>query len=82
MTFKTAKNYSHHRVMIPMHTRDTAGMGHGMPQCAKIDYRTRTCTTRFGKPVGFPVPVANPKGQGFLFIYYFLSFLFNSLPIY
>jgi hypothetical protein len=59
-TFKTAKNYSHHRVMIPMHTRDTTGTGHGMPQCAKIDYRTHTRTTHFGKPTGFPLPMANP----------------------
>ena len=47
--------------MIPVHTRDTAGTGYGMPRCAKIDYRTRTRTTRFGKPAGFPVPVANPN---------------------
>ena len=46
---------------LPVHTRDTAGTGSGMPRYAKVDYRTRTRVTRFGKPAGFPVPVANPK---------------------
>jgi hypothetical protein len=32
-----------------------------MPRCAEIQYRTRTRTTRFGKPAGFPVPVTIPK---------------------
>src|ERR1700760_1958964 len=45
---------------LPVHTRDTAGTGSGMPRYAKVDYRTRTRVTRFGKPAGFPVPVWNP----------------------
>ena len=45
---------------LPVHTRDTAGTGSGMPRYAKVDYRTRTRVTRFGKPAGFPVPVRNP----------------------
>jgi hypothetical protein len=40
-------------------------MGHGMPRCAKIHYRTRTRTTRFGKPAGFPVPVTIPTPDQF-----------------
>ena len=47
---------------LPVHTRDTAGTGSGMPRYAKVDYRTRTRVTRFGKPAGFPVPVRNPMG--------------------
>jgi hypothetical protein len=35
----------------------------GVPQCAKIHYRTCTHTTRFGKPAGFPVPVPNPNDE-------------------
>jgi hypothetical protein len=35
-------------------------MGHSVLQCAKMDYHTHTHTTHFGKPMGFPVPVANP----------------------
>jgi len=46
---------------IPVHTRDTVVRVHGMPRCAEIDYRTRTRTTRFGKPAGFPVPVPIPN---------------------
>ena len=42
---------------IPVCTCDTAGMGHGMPRCAKIHYRTRTRTTRF------PVPVTIPRDR-------------------
>ena len=33
---------------------------HGMPWCAKIEYRTHTRDTRFGNTAGLPVPVANP----------------------
>ena len=45
----------------PVNTRDTAVRVHGVSRCAKIDYRTRTCDTRFGSTAGKPVPVQNPK---------------------
>ena len=32
-----------------------------MPRYAKVDYRTRTRTTRFGNTAGIPVPVLNPS---------------------
>ena len=48
-------------VIIPMHTRDTAGTGHGVPRCAKVDYHTRTRTTHFGNTTGFSIPMLNPK---------------------
>lgn len=47
-------------VIIPVRTHDTAGTGSGMPRYAKVDYRTRTCTTRFGNTAGFSVPILNP----------------------
>ena len=47
-------------VIYPCHTRDTVVRVHSVPWCAEIHYRTRTRTTRFGKPAGFPVPVPNP----------------------
>ena len=47
-------------VMIPIHTRDTVGMGHGMSRVAKSPTHTHTCDTRDPKPTGFPVPVTNP----------------------
>jgi len=40
----------------------TAGMGGGMPQCAKVDNCTHTHATRFGITVGLPVPVPNTAG--------------------
>ena len=46
---------------IPMCTHDTVGMGHGMPQCVKIQHRTRTCAIRDPITVGIPIPVTNPK---------------------
>jgi hypothetical protein len=48
---------------LPIHTRNTTVRVHGMPWCAKIDYCTRTHTTRFGKPVGFPIPVPIPTSH-------------------
>ena len=51
---------------IPVNTHDTAGMGRGMPRCAKVHTRTRTRDTRFGNTAGFPVPVANPMDLGCL----------------
>ncbi len=56
-----SKIFAHLVIIIPVHTRDTAGTGSGMPQYAKVDYRTRTRATRFGKTAGKPVPVPNPK---------------------
>jgi len=50
-------------VMIPVHTRDTAGTGRGMSRVAKSPTRTRTRDTRDPKPAGFPVPVTNPTRQ-------------------
>src|ERR1700687_5072335 len=47
-------------VMIPVHTRDTAGTGRGMSRVAKSSTRTHTRDTRDPKPAGFPVPVPNP----------------------
>ncbi len=55
-----SKNYVHLVIIIPVHTRDTAGTGSGMPRYAKVDYRTRTHATCFGKTAGKPVPVPNP----------------------
>ena len=52
---------------IPVHTRDTAGTGSGMPRYAKVQHHTRTRTTRLGNTAGFSVPVPNPsqdKTQG------------------
>jgi len=46
-----------------VHTRDTTGTGSGMPQFAKVNYRTRTRTTRFGKTAGLGLPVSNPNGD-------------------
>jgi hypothetical protein len=43
----------------PVNTRDTAGMGDGMPRCAKIHYRTHTRITRFGNTAGLPTPILN-----------------------
>ena len=51
-------------VMIPVHTRDTAGTGRGMSRVAKSPTRTRTRDTRDPKPAGFPVPVTNPNSEG------------------
>jgi hypothetical protein len=50
-------------VMIPVHTRDTAGTGRGMSRVAKSPTRTRTRDTRDPKPAGFPVPVTNPNDR-------------------
>ena len=55
-----SKNYAHLVIIIPVHTRDTAGTGSGMPQCAKVDNCTRTHATHFGITAGLPVPVPNP----------------------
>jgi len=44
-----------------VNTRDTAGTGSGILRCAKVHYRTRTRSTRFGNTAGIPVPVRNPK---------------------
>ena len=46
---------------IPVCTRNTAGMGHGMPWCVKIQHRTRTRATRDPITVGIPIPVTNPN---------------------
>lgn len=48
---------------LPVHTRDTAGTGSGMLRYAKVDYRTCTRVTCFGKPAGFPVPMQNPSSR-------------------
>ena len=45
---------------IPVKYLLTAGIGSSMPWCAKVHYRTHTCTTHFGKTAGIPVPVLNP----------------------
>ena len=34
---------------------------YGVPQCAKIQYRTHTCVTHFGNTTGIPVPMQNPN---------------------
>jgi hypothetical protein len=47
---------------IPVCTRDTAGTGHGMPRCVKIQHRTRTHATRDPITAGIPIPVMNPSG--------------------
>ena len=57
--FQNSKNIYSHWHNLPVHTCDTVVWVHGMPQCAKIDYHTHTHTTRFGKPMGFPVPMLN-----------------------
>jgi hypothetical protein len=46
---------------IPVNTRDTAARVRGVLRCAKVHYRTRTRTTRFGNTAGFPIPVTSPK---------------------
>lgn len=51
-------------VIIPLHTHNIAGTGHGVLRCTKVDYRTHTHTTRFGKPMGFPAPMPNLSGKG------------------
>ena len=54
----------HHTHTHSTHVRSTMGKpipmrnpSSGMLQYAKVNYYT--CTTHFGKPVGFPVPVQN-----------------------
>ena len=39
----------------------TPRYGYGVPRCAKIQNRTRTCVTRFGNTAGIPIPVRNPS---------------------
>ena len=56
---KSIKMFSPHD-KIPVCTRDTAGTGHGMPRCVKIQHRTRTRATRDPITVGIPIPVTNP----------------------
>jgi hypothetical protein len=48
-------------VMIPVHTCDIMGMGHGMSQVAKSPTCTRTCDTCDPKPTSFPVLMPNPN---------------------
>ena len=57
-------------VMIPVHTRDTAGTGRGMSRVAKSPTRTRTRDTRDPKPAGFPVPVTNLTYYGIYLLEY------------
>ena len=45
----------------PVNTRDTAVWVRGILWCAKVHYRTRTRSTRFGNTAGKPVPVAIPS---------------------
>ena len=44
-----------------MNTRDTVVQVRGVLRCAKMQHRTRTRDTRFGRTAGLPVPVRNPK---------------------
>ena len=46
---------------IPVCTCDTVGTGHGMPQCVKIQHRTRTRATRDPITTGITIPMTNPK---------------------
>ena len=43
-----------------MNTRDTAVRVCGVLRCAKMQHRTHTRITRFGRTAGLPVPVRNP----------------------
>jgi hypothetical protein len=49
-----------------MYTCNTAGMGRGMPRCAKTQNRTQTRITRFGSTAGKPVPVFNPSAGSWM----------------
>ena len=44
-----------------MNTRDTVVQVRGVLRCAKMQHRTRTRDTRFGRTTGLPVPVRNPN---------------------
>ena len=46
---------------ITCETRDTAVPVHGVTQCDKIKYCTRTCDTRFGNSAGLPATVLHPN---------------------
>ena len=59
---KSIKMFSPHD-KIPVCTRDTAGTGHGMPRCVKIQHRTRTRATRDSITAGIPIPVTNPMNH-------------------
>ena len=52
-------------VLYPWNTRDTVVRLHGMPRCAKYQYRTRTCGTRDPITAGIPIPVPNPTHPWF-----------------
>src|ERR1700676_208812 len=56
---KSIKMFSPHD-KIPVCTRSTAGTGHGMPRCVKIQHCTRTRATRDPITAGIPIPVTNP----------------------
>ena len=45
-----------------MNTCDTVVRVRGVLRCAKMQHRTRTRVTRFGRTAGLPVPVRNPSG--------------------
>ena len=60
---KSIKMFSPHD-KIPVYTRGTAGTGHGMPRCVKIQHRTRTRATRDPITAGIPIPVTNPTDEG------------------
>ena len=59
-SLKTRKNVYSHWPNLPVH-HDNVVWVHGILWFAKIHYHTCTCTTHFGKPTGFPVPVLNPR---------------------
>ena len=61
MNLATKNNFEIRKIRLQFTCCDTTVQVCGMPQCAEIHYRTRTLTTRFGKPAGFPVPVPNPR---------------------
>ena len=61
MTNKNMKQWSLPYFNLPVHTRNTAVWVHGVPRCAKIEYRTRTRVTRFGNTTGITIPVWNPN---------------------
>jgi hypothetical protein len=57
---KLSESGAHLYCNIPVHTRKPAVWVYSVLWCAKINYCTRTHSTRFGNTVGFPVPVLNP----------------------